>query len=93
MRVLVFNKSRKRRFRSTKRIISSVLPSISNRLNIGDIPKRVLEKMILNLKSVAGKGTAIEIFIENKDGYHGFEVYFIGKVNSKVDVFEINKRF
>lgn len=93
MKVLIYNRSRKKRFRSTKRIISSVLPSISNRLNIGNVPKRVIEQLILQLKMVSGRGTAIEIYIENSDGYHGFEVVFIGKKNSKVDIFEINKKF
>lgn len=93
MIILIYNRSRKKRFRSTKRIISSVLPSISNRLNIGSIPKRVIESLILDLKKISGRGTAIEIYIENKDGYNGFELCTIGKFNKRLDIFEINKKF
>jgi hypothetical protein len=93
MIILIYNRSRKKRFRSTKRIISSVLPSISNRLNIGSIPKRVIEELILDLKKFSGRGTAIEIYIENKDGYHGFELCTIGKFNQRLDIFEVNKKF
>lgn len=93
MIILIYNRSRKKRFRSTKRVISSVLPSISNRLNIGNIPKRVIEELILDLKKFSGRGTAIEIYIENKDGYHGFEICMIGKFNQRLDIFEINKKF
>lgn len=93
MRVLIFNKSRKKRFRKSKRIISSVIPSISNRLNIGDVPQRVINELIAQLKSISGKGTAVEIYIENKSGYHGFEIVFIGKRNRNTEIFEINKRF
>lgn len=93
MRVLVLNKSRKKRFRSTKRIVSAVLPSITNRLNIGDVPKRVILELITQLKLKSGKGTSIEIYIENKSGYHGFEVVFIGKRNYNSEIFEINKNF
>lgn len=49
MKIIVYNNSRKKRFRTTKRIVSSLLPSVNPRLNIGRLPRRVIDK--INLRS------------------------------------------
>lgn len=92
MIVLIFNKSRKKSFRRTKRIISSVLPPLSNRLNIGSIPRRIILQLIDDLKKVVNRGTKIEFYIEDSDGYMGFKMVSIGK-KSKESFFEIPTKF
>lgn len=93
MIVLILNRSRKKKFRSTKRIISSVLPSITNRLNIGDIPQRVIIQLIKDLKMKAGRGISIEIYIQDKTAYHGFKLVQIGKKMNHVDIFTSPSKF
>ena len=87
MRILVLNRSRKRKFRSTKRIITSVIPSITNRLNIGDIPQRVIIQLIKDLRLLSGRGVSIEVYIEDKSAYHGFKLFQIGKKMNHVEIF------
>lgn len=89
MIVLILNRSRKKSFRGSKRIISSVLPSITNRLNIGDIPQRIIIQLIKDLKNKVNRGTSIEVYIQDKSSYHGFKLVQIGKVNKKVELFTI----
>ncbi len=91
MNVLIFNKSRKKSFRQTKRLISAVLPQISNRLNIGDIPKRVILKMIEDLRKIVNRGTCIEIYIEDRSGYMGFRLINIGKIKG-INFFSIPQK-
>lgn len=79
MIVVILNLSKKKSFRTSKRIISEVLQPITNRLNIGDIPKRVLVVLLKNLKTNVTKGTSIQIFIESKNiGFRGFKGVQIG---------------
>ena len=88
MNVLIYNKSRKKSFRKSKRIISSVLPQISNRVNIGNIPKRIAIKLVEDLRKSVNRGTEIEFYIEDLDGYMGFKMIPIGKkpLNSFFDI-------
>lgn len=87
MITLILNRSKKRKFRSTKRIITSVIPSITNRLNIGDIPQRVIIQLIKNLKLKSSRGICIEIYIQDKSAYHGFKLVQIGKKFNHVERF------
>ncbi|HCJ8469709.1 TPA: hypothetical protein NV714_003517 [Escherichia coli] len=89
MIVLVLNRSRKKSFRSSKRIISSVLPSITNRLNIGDIPQRIIIDLIKDLRNKVNRGTSIEVYIQDKSGYHGFKLVQIGKTKKQSELFTI----
>ncbi len=79
MKVVIFNKSRKKRLIKTNRILSCLLFKISNRVYIGDIPSRIIVDLIKELKQFSGRGTAIKIFIESKSGFYGFYLVEIGK--------------
>lgn len=79
MIVIVHNKSRKKSFRTTKRIISTVLPAIDIRINLGDIPERVLNTLIEELRKTVNRGTNIKIFIKKHNGFSGFKMIEIGK--------------
>ena len=92
MLILILNNSRKKSFRQTTRIISSVLPTITNRLNVGNIPKRIIIDLIKNLKSKTNRGTSIQVFIEESSGYHGFKLVQIGKLKKHLDLFEIETK-
>ena len=72
------NRSRKKAFRRTKRMVSAVLPSISNRVNIGDLPKRVLVELIKNMRHGTTKGVSIQLFFEEKEGFRGFKCIEFG---------------
>lgn len=93
MLILVLNRSRKRKFRSTKRVITSVLPSITNRLNIGDVPQRVIIQLIKDLKVFSGRGISIEVYIQDKSAYHGFKLVQIGKKTPQVEIFTMPSNF
>lgn len=79
MIIIVINSSKKKSFRTSKRIITEVIQPITNRVSIGDIPKRVILSLIKNLKFSVTKGTSIQIFIESKNiGFRGFKCIEIG---------------
>ncbi len=79
MITIVINKSRKRKLKQTKRVLSSLLFRINHRTHIGDIPSRVLIKLIKDLRKYSGRGINIKVFIESKEGYNGFKLIEIGK--------------
>lgn len=78
MLVVVVNESRKKSFRRSKRVISSVLPSITIRVNIGNLPRRVAIQLIENLKTSATRGTKVKLFLEDKAGYFGLKCVEVG---------------
>ena len=92
MLVFVVNASKKKAFRRTKRIIASVLQPISNRIALGDVPKRVLIAFIKNLKSNTTKGTSVQIFIESKNiGFRGFKCIQVGTIKLNLEEFTTAK--
>lgn len=93
MNIIILNLSKKKSFRQTKRMISMVLPSITNRLNIGDLPSRVIIKLIKDLKSKVNRGTNIKIFVESKEGFRGFKCFEIGKKNFEFEFWINSKSF
>ena len=94
MIVVIFNQSRKKSFRRTKRIVTAVLPPINNRMNIGDVPKRVLIQLVKNLRDGTTKGVSIQLFFEEKDGFRGFKCIEFGKKSNQViDFVRVNSRF
>ena len=70
---MVVNRSRKKAFRRTKRMVTAVLPSISNRVNIGNLPKRVLLELVKNLRHGTTKGVCIQLFFDERQGFRGFK--------------------
>lgn len=89
MRILILNNSRKKSFRQTKRIISAILPSINNRVNIGNLPKRIIIQLIKELKKAVNRGTSIQIFIEDSSAYQGFKLIEVGKSKNHLEFFLI----
>ena len=87
MFVIIENKSKFKCFRKTKRLITSVLPLVDKRLNIGDIPERVLEKLIIELRKLTSRGTNIKIFIYRKQFANKFELIEIGKKEKYLNIF------
>jgi len=88
------NRSRKKAFRRTKRVVSALLPSISNRVNIGDIPKRVLLELVKNLRHGTTKGVSIQLFFEEKQGFRGFKCIEFGTKSHRVmDFVNVDSRF
>ena len=88
MIIIIVNASKKKAFRSSKRIIAEVLQPITNRLSIGDVPKRVIVKIINNLKLNVTRGTCIQIFIESKNiGYRGFKCIEVGTKTKSLEAF------
>jgi hypothetical protein len=59
-------------------MVTAVLPSISNRVNIGDVPKRVLLELVKNLRHGTTKGVCIQLFFEEKQGFRGFKCVEFG---------------
>lgn len=88
MIVVVINSSKKKSFRSSKRLIAMVVQPISNRISIGDLPKRVFIEMIKNLRASATKGTSIQVFFEAKNiGFRGFKCVQIGFYKKNLEEF------
>lgn len=86
--VTIINCSKKKSFRSSKRIVTRVLPSVTNRVNIGCLPKRVLLKLIKNLRNNTTKGTSIKVFFEAKVlGYRGYKCIEIGRKSEHLEQF------
>lgn len=92
MIIIILNSSKKKSFRRTKRIIAEVVQPISNRISIGDIPKRVIISLCKNLKNNVTKGTSIQIFIESKNiGFRGFKGLQIGTQKNNIEEFILSK--
>ena len=85
--VIVMNQSKLKSFRRTKRLISTVLPAIDIRVNIGDIPKRVLIELIKNLRISVSKGVCIQLYFEEKEGFRGFKCIEFGKKTTDIKDF------
>lgn len=79
MEVIVINKSKKKSFIKTKRIINTLLPQVDLRINIGDLPLRVFEKMVEELRKSVNRGTEIKVFIKENGGFCGYKLIEIGK--------------
>ena len=90
MIIVVYNKSRKRRLKKTKRILSSVLFPINQRLHIGNIPSRTIIDLIKKIKLISGQGLNVKIFIESKEGYNGFKLIQIGKQEEQYEYLELS---
>jgi hypothetical protein len=60
--ICVQNSSDGKSYTETKRVVGSVIPRMDIRLNIGDVPKRVLLKLIKDLRGIANKSTEIKIY-------------------------------
>lgn len=56
------------------------------------MPKRVIFDLSKELKLKANRGTSIQIFIEESNGYHGFKLIQIGKKKKHLDLFEIETK-
>ena len=65
-------------------MVTAVLPSISNRVNIGDVPKRVLLELVKNLRYGTTKGVCIQLFFEEKQGFRGFKCIEFGTKSSRL---------
>lgn len=89
MIVIIINRSKKKAFRSSKRKISELFQPITNRVSIGDVPKRILIQFILGMKLSVTKGTSVQVFFESKNiGYRGFKCIQIGKRRLHFENFE-----
>ena len=64
--------------------MSCVLPAISNRVNIGDIPKRVLLELVKNLRHGTTKGVCIQLFFADSQGFRGFKCLEFGTKDIKL---------
>lgn len=94
MFIVINNKSKGKSFRRTKRIISTVLPKVDLRLNMGEIPLRILEQLIENLRRNVTKGTKVKIFIATSSGFSGATLIEIGEKDKYLENFACsNKHF
>lgn len=90
MYVVIQNKSKKKVFRKTKRLITSIIPLVDKRLNIGDIPERILFQLIDDLKRMSSRGMNVKIFIYNKQNSFKFDLIEIGKKEKYLNLFKNN---
>lgn len=87
MRIVAINLSRKKAYRKSKRILASVLPTITIRTHLGDMPRRAIWALVQKLRETANRGTRLQLFIEDRDGYHGWKCLEIGKHTNQVNPF------
>ncbi len=88
MIVVVYNNSRKRRMKKTKRILSSILFPVNHRLHIGNISSKNIVELINKIKDISGQGLNVKFFFESKEGYNGFKLIQIGKKEEKYEILE-----
>jgi hypothetical protein len=86
--ICVQNSSRAKSFTVTKRLITCVVPVATIRLNIGDVPKRVILKLIKDLRGVANKNTEVKIYFPDRDSFRGIKCVEIGKSDKQVACFK-----
>jgi hypothetical protein len=76
--VILINRSKKKRFKNSRRLAGALLYPLTKRVHIGNLPKRVLRQLIISLKEKAGRGTSVQVFYANKDGFMGYKCIEIG---------------
>jgi hypothetical protein len=84
MKIVVYDNSRGKAYKKTKRIFRSLLIEISNRCYIGNLPSRTIKDLLCNVKRKLSKLSDILILVEQIDGFHGWTGYHYGKPISKI---------
>ena len=78
MNIVVFDNSSGKAWKKSRRLFAALLPQVSTRMFIGSLPKRIIEQLMYDLRCVVNKKSQVSIFVENKDGYSGWEGHFFG---------------
>ena len=79
MNIIVFDNSGGKSWKHSRRLFSSLLPTLTDRIFVGRLSKRVIESMIYDLKGKISRRSEILLLISNKSGYHGWEGYYYGR--------------
>lgn len=91
MKIIVFDNSRGKCYRKTRRHFSKILYRINHRIFVGDMPARCLKKMFFNLRTMVSKKSDILILIGEKEGVYGWAGYHFGMSRSKVKFSDLLK--
>ena len=84
MNIVVFDQSKGKCFVKTRRYFSKILIRISNRKFVGNLPSRIIEELLFNLKTMISKKSDILILVSHKGGFYGWSGYHFGKTKSKI---------
>ena len=83
MNVVVYDKSKGKCFRKTRRLFSMFLININDREYVGDIPARTVMQLVKDVGRMVGKNSDVLILISKSDGYHGWFGYHFGREECK----------
>lgn len=78
MIVLVIDFSKKKSFKKNSLILGLNLWRIKNRIYVGNLPLRVIQKMLKDIRSTATKCTSVATFSADKKSHTGWRVQIVG---------------
>ena len=84
MNVVVFDNSRGKAYKKTKRIFASLLIELNKRCYVGALPARTIKEILNNITKKVSKLSDIIILVEQVDGFHGWTGYHFGRPISKI---------
>ncbi len=84
MKIVVYDNSRGKAYKKTKRVFASLLIEVTKRCYLGTLPARIIKEMMYNISKKLSKLSDIIIFVEQVDGFHGWTGYHFGKPISKI---------
>lgn len=95
MNIIVFDNSRGKAYKKTRRHFSKILFKISDRNFVGTLPRRVIEELLFNLRKMVSKKSDLLILVAEKDGFLGWAGYHYGPphVKQKYDFFLKTNRY
>jgi hypothetical protein len=84
MNIVIFDSSRGKAYKKTKRVFASLLVEISKRYYVGTLPSRVIKELLNNLTKKVSRLSDIIVLVEQIDGFHGWTGYHFGRSVSKI---------
>lgn len=84
MNIVVFDNSKGKSYRKTRRHFSKLLVRLTDRQFVGNLPSRIIEQLLKNVRHMVSKNSDVLILVADKDGFHGWKGYHYGKTDSKL---------
>ena len=85
MNIVIYDNSKGKSYRKTRRVFGGLLVQINNRCYIGSLPARTIKELLYNLSKKVSKLSDITIFVQQLDGFHGWAGYHFGRPISKIN--------
>ena len=77
--MVVIDNSKGKAWKKTTKLYGMYLATISPRIYVGNLPKKTLEKMLLDTRTLVSRASDILVLVASRVGHHGWVGYHYGK--------------